>query len=56
MHMLPPLLLLLLLQVFQAYEQRLPARAVVEMTRRSAIAPGALHLMHAACLRASLCL
>ncbi|WIA36901.1 hypothetical protein OEZ86_008147 [Tetradesmus obliquus] len=28
-------------QVFQAYEQRLPARAVVEMTRRSAIAPGA---------------
>jgi hypothetical protein len=32
-----------LLQVFQAYEQRLPARAVVEMTRRSAIAPGEQH-------------
>jgi hypothetical protein len=33
-------MLLLLLQVFQAYEQRLPARAVIEMTRRSAITPG----------------
>ena len=30
----------LLLQVFQAYEQRLPARAVVEMTNRNAVQPG----------------
>jgi hypothetical protein len=44
--LLLPRLLLLVLQVFQAYEQRLPARAVIEMTRRSAIAPGETLLCH----------